>query len=266
MTEPIECFTPNNDPNKEQKIADAAALIASSKHLVFFTGAGISTESGIPDFRGPEGVWTLRDQGKKSKRKISLASAQPNNGHFAIRQLQELGLLKLLITQNTDNLHPRSGIHPDLLVQLHGNSMLMKCLNCNTFYDRKTIGWDMKKFGKGYRSQKIIPGQPRCRKCLGRIISSVINFGDPMPENEMDIAMEHSEKADVFVVVGSSLSVAPAFYYPEQAIDKTPAAKLILINLGQTPFDDRATIHISAKSGETLKKIVTKVTSIVKEK
>ena len=116
----------------EEKIELAAEWIAKSKHFVAFTGAGISTQSGIPDFRGPDGVWTRRDKGlPPPKMKKAWSEIHPNEGHLVLLELQKMGLLKFLITQNTDNLHRQSGIYHDTISELHGNGTLMKCLSCD---------------------------------------------------------------------------------------------------------------------------------------
>ncbi|MHA2365139.1 MAG: SIR2 family NAD-dependent protein deacylase [Candidatus Hodarchaeales archaeon] len=241
----------------EREIKEIAELITKSNHLVFFTGAGVSTESGLSDYRGPDGVWTRRDKGLKPKLGKGLGVAEPNIAHNSITELQSLGLLKYLISQNVDNLHLRSGIHPDRIAELHGNHAIMKCIQCDTRYSKEKIGWSDQKFGRGYRTQKPVSGQPNCPLCTGRIISSVVNFEDPMPEKELELAIKHSRKADVFIVVGSTLLVQPAASMPRETLLNNGV--LIIINLGDTPSDKDAHYRISAKAGEILPLIVTKV-------
>src|SRR5919202_890134 len=129
--------------SREQQIETIARWIIDSERIVAFTGAGISTASGIPGFRGPKGVWTRRDAGLPPPRwRILPGQVKPNASHLSLVELQRLGKLQFLITQNTDNLHRRSGIHPELLAELHGNGRLMRCLGCNRLYTRQEVGWD----------------------------------------------------------------------------------------------------------------------------
>jgi mono-ADP-ribosyltransferase sirtuin 6 len=236
-----------NNINYLNKIAE---LIIKSNHLVFFTGAGVSTESGIADYRGPDGVWTRRDKGLKPKPSPSVEHVQPNKAHLVISELQNLGLLKFLISQNVDNLHLRSGIKANLIAELHGNHALMKCISCDARFTKDEINWDDNLYGRGYRTQSPVNNQPACKICESRLISSVVNFDDPMPEKEMHKAMNHSRIADVYVVVGSTLLVQPAASLPLEA--KQNGAVLIIINIGETPMDNIADYRISAKAGEFL--------------
>ena len=243
-----------NDMNNLIKIAD---LIINSTHLVIFTGAGVSTESGLADYRGPDGVWTRRDKGLKPKPSPSVEQVKPNKAHIAIAELQNLGFLKFLISQNVDNLHLMSGINPEIIAELHGNYALMKCLECDLRISKEEVNWDDNVFGKGYRSQSPVLEQPKCPNCQGRLISSVVNFDDPMPIKEMDQATNHSKKADVYVVVGSTLLVQPAASLPVLALEN--GAKLVIINLGETPLDVYAHFRITGKAGEILSQLLSKV-------
>ena len=128
----------------DQHIGQIARWIVESDHLVAFTGAGISTDSGIPDFRGPDGVWTRRDAGLPAPRwRVPPDQIEPNSSHLALVELQRLGKLRFLITQNTDNLHRRSGIRPELLAELHGNGQLMRCVGCDRLYALQEVGWTL---------------------------------------------------------------------------------------------------------------------------
>ncbi len=241
-----------------QDVELVAEIIANSKYLVGYTGAGVSTESGLPDYRGPEGVWTLRDKGLKPKLpRKPISEIEPNAGHFAFVDLYVLGILKYLISQNVDNLHLKSGIPSDVLAELHGNHALMKCLNCDARFSKQEIGWDEVIHGKGYRTQKPSSNQPKCSHCNGRIISSVVNFNDPMPEKEIIESEKQSRKCDVMLVVGSSLSVYPAAELP--VIAKRLGATLIIVNMGETQLDGLADVRIEAKSGEFLPKVVAQI-------
>lgn len=242
----------------EEKLDLIADWIVNSKHLVAFTGAGISTESGIPDFRGPDGVWTRRDKGlPPPKMKKAWSEVGPNEGHMVLVELQDMGLLKFLITQNTDNLHRQSGIHPEKISELHGNGTLMKCLSCDKRMTYEEAGWDKRIFGPGYRTHPTKENQPNCPHCEGRLISSVINFGDPMPESDFKIAYENSEISDVYLMIGSSLVVNPAADLPILAMEND--AKTVLINIGETPLDDQVDIKIEEKIGGILVSILEKV-------
>lgn len=243
-----------------EELNQIAKLIVESKHLVFFTGAGVSTESGLADYRGPDGVWTRRDKGLKPKPGPLIEEVQPNPAHNAITELQNLGLLKFLISQNVDNLHLLAGINPKILAELHGNHALMKCLNCDRRFTKTEVNWDAK-FGHGYRTQQPVAGQPPCPHCQGRIISSIVNFDDPMPENEMEMAFSHSRKADVYIVVGSTLLVQPAASMPRETLMQ--GGTLVIINLGETPLDQVAHYKITAKAGIFLTELVKEVKKLL---
>lgn len=250
MSVPEEC---------RRRLVKAAKIIKASKHLVIFTGAGISTESGIPDFRGPQGVWTLKAQGKKPKQTVSWDKVKPNNGHYALVELQNMGLMKFLISQNVDGLHLASGIKPELIAEFHGNRTLMRCLSCDRQFPKKDL-WDERKWGNGYRTSPVIPGQPVCPECRGRIISSVVNFGDPIPEKELRLSISHSQKADVFVAIGSSLTVTPAADMPLKA--KTNGAALIIINKMETGLDTLSDIRFFEGAGFVLTNIISLIKKI----
>lgn len=217
------------------RIETFAKSLYKSRYPVFFTGAGISTESGLPDFRGPDGLWTRRDKGL-APRPVSKPwdSFEPNKGHLAILELQNIGKLRFLISQNVDNLHLKSGIHPDLLAELHGNITRFRCTDCEKTIDRSS-------------------GKQIC-ECGGTLISSVVDFGQALPERDVMLSFEHSKKSDLFVVVGSSLVVTPAADMPEEALRS--GAKLVIINQGETPFDRYAHLRFSEKIGDVLPKAV----------
>ena len=236
-------------------IKEVAEKIVTSKYLVAFTGAGISTASGLPDYRGPNGVWTRRDKGLPPPRpKKTITEIEPNAAHFALVELQNMGILKFVISQNVDNLHLKSGIKPHLLAELHGNYSIMKCIDCDSRFKKDEIGWNDVIHGKGYRTDPIQQNQPRCPHCGGRIISSIVNFGDPMPEKEMELAAFHTKRCDLMLVLGTSLRVNPAASFPRMA--KKHHAQLIIINQGETPLDHLADIKIEANVAEFLPQVV----------
>ena len=213
-----------------ERIATLVQWIFESKYPVVFTGAGISTESGLRDFRGPDGLWTRRDKGLATPQQ-DFSGAEPNAGHIAITELQNMGKMKFLISQNVDNLHLKSGIKPELLAELHGNLTKVRCTECEFKMDR-------------------VEGERECPLCGGRLVSTVVNFGQPLPAKDMSESYEHSQKCDLFIVVGSSLVVYPAADMPKVALQM--GAKLVIINQGETPFDEYAHLRFSEAIGEVL--------------
>jgi NAD-dependent SIR2 family protein deacetylase len=161
---------------------------------------------------------------------------------MALVELQESGRLSYLITQNTDNLHRLSGIRPELLAELHGNGQLMRCLACDRQHTRQEVGWDANRWGPGYRTQKPVGGQPYCPACGGRLVSSVVNFGDPLPERELRLAAEHAGRCDLMLVLGSSLVVNPAASLVGLAVRR--GARVVLVNRGETPYDEAVTLRL----------------------
>jgi NAD-dependent deacetylase len=214
----------------KQRIEQLVQWMLAAKYLVVFTGAGISTESGIRDFRGPDGLWTRRDKGLSTPEQNWL-SVEPNPGHHAVFKLQELGKMKFCISQNVDNLHLKSGIKPELLAELHGNLSKVRCLACDFRMDR-------------------VEGERTCPLCGGKLKSTVVNFGDSLPEKDLEESIEHSRHSDLFIVVGSSLVVYPAADLPRLAVDR--GAKLVIINQGETPYDAEAHLRFSERIGEVL--------------
>jgi NAD-dependent deacetylase len=213
-----------------QRISTLAQWMFESKYLVVFTGAGVSTESGLPDFRGPDGIWTRRDKGLPTPSR-DFSDAEPNAGHMAIVELQNLGKLAFLISQNVDNIHLKSGINPESLAELHGNITKVRCTQCEFRLDR-------------------FEDQTECPLCGGKLVSSVVNFGQSLPRKDLADSYQHSQKCDLFVVVGSSLVVYPAADMPRVALQS--GAKLVIINQGETPFDQEAHLRFSEAIGEVL--------------
>lgn len=226
----------------EQRIETLARWMFKAKHLVVFTGAGISTESGLPDFRGPDGIWTRREKGLPTKLR-PFDSVEPNTGHTAIFKLQELGKLAFLISQNVDNLHLRSGIKPDLLAELHGNIAKLRCSRCELELDQSS-------------------GDVMCPSCCGKLVSSVVDFGQPLPRKALEASYRHSKKCDLFVVVGSSLVVTPAADMPAVALEA--GARLVIINEGETPFDRLAHVRFWERIGEVLPPAVDRLKELMK--
>ncbi len=239
----------------EQHVATLARWLLDGTHVVAFTGAGISTDSGIPDFRGPDGVWTRRDAGLPAPRwRVPPGQVAPNASHLALADLQRLGRLQYLITQNTDNLHRRSGIPPELIAELHGNGQLTRCTKCDRQYTRQEVPWDRQRWGPGYRTDTPVAGQPACPACGGRLISSVVNFGDPMPRKELTAAAGHAERCDLMLVLGSSLTVNPAASLVGLAIQS--GARVVLVNQGETPYDEAVSLRLWTGIGDVIPRAV----------
>lgn len=225
-----------------KRIKTLAQWLYEFRYPVVFTGAGISTESGLPDFRGPDGLWTRRDKGLAPKPTTrSWDSVDPNKGHMAILELQKLGKLKFLISQNVDNLHLKSGIRPELLAELHGNITKRRCTRCGKTIDKST-------------------GQRIC-ECGGSLTSSVVDFGQSLPERDLTLSFEHSRRSDLFIVVGSSLVVTPAADLPSEAIRS--GARLVIVNQGETPFDPHAHLRFNEAIGEVLPRTVKRLKGLM---
>jgi len=247
-----------------------AGLIAASRRLVVFTGAGVSTESGIPDFRGPDGVWSRFNPADFTFQKFLTSPetrrlswqrfrtnpahhAQPNPAHLAIAELERLGKLDCVITQNVDNLHQKAGNSEHRVIELHGTLKWVICLECGLRYPSQEV------------RQWLEEGVdiPLCRECGGLLKSATISFGQAMPERETAEAERRSRLCDLFLVVGSSLVVYPAAFMPVYAMES--GAKLAIINLQPTPLDHQAEVVIRAPAGEVLPRVVSRVKHLLGE-
>jgi len=248
----------------DEKIELAAKWISDSKNLVLFTGAGISTHSGLPDYRGPDGVWTRRDKNLPPPKSLPWDQVKPNAAHYAIVELLKMGKLDYVISQNVDGLHAKSGIPFEKLAELHGNRHFMKCLSCNTKFTYNDAGWDKNVWGNGYRTDNTHKDQPKCPNCNGRLISSIVNFGDPLPEDELEESIKRSINSDVFFVIGSSLVVHPAASLPLYA--KKNGAKLIILNRGEIPIQYNPDLRFHEDILDVLPPIVEKVKEMEKTK
>ncbi len=251
--------------NLETLTDRAADLIIDAERIIVFTGAGVSTESGIPDFRSPGGLWDRFDPDDFTYQKfISNADSRrkqwqllwrdrltkevkPNPAHYAVAQLDKLGKLDCVITQNVDNLHQKAGLPDNKIFELHGNMQRVICLSCGRSYPLEQIKVRLDK------GEEV----PDCELCHGILKPAVILFGEPMPEEVLHEATLRSSNCDLFIVVGSSLVVYPAALMPIYATDA--GARLVIINLSPTPIDEQATLVIKAKAGEAMSRIVQKV-------
>ena len=241
-----------------------ADLIINARKVIVFTGAGVSTESGIPDFRSPGGIWDRFDprdftyqkfltdpEGRKKMwqlhREGLMADAKPNPAHYAIAELDRLGKLDCVVTQNVDYLHQKAGVPDDKVFELHGNNNWIKCLSCGKRYAYEQI---RVRLDRGEES-------PDCEVCNGLLKPEVVFFGESLPVEALREATSRSYDCDLFIVVGSTLVVYPAAYMPMYAVGS--GAKLVLINLSSTPMDNQATVLIRAKAGEVMPLIVQRV-------
>ena len=245
----------------DQEIQDLRQLIAASQRIVAFTGAGISTESGIPDFRGPNGVWKKmtpidfgdfvrsEDVRRESwRRKLSgddkMGGAAPNAGHLAVAALHHMGKLASVITQNVDGLHQKAGVPDDKVIQLHGNANYATCLTCGKRYELEEI------------RAIFFPDEtvPYCDECGGIIKTATISFGQPMPVTEMERAEAALVDCDLMIVMGSSLVVYPAAAFPRLAREN--GARLVIINNEPTDLDPLCDLVLHRPIGETLSAVV----------
>jgi NAD-dependent deacetylase len=236
-------------------------MIAEAGNIVAFTGAGISTESGIPDFRSPGGIWTrykpiefsdflasAEARRESWRRKFAthptLQSAAPNAGHRALAQLIEQGRMSAIVTQNIDGLHQASGVPEEKVIELHGNTTYAVCLDCGSRYE---LEWVRQIFADGERL-------PVCTACGGHIKTATISFGQAMPPEAMERARAASLAADLFVVLGSSLVVYPAAGFPIAA--RRNGARLVIVNRDPTEQDELADLVIHAEIGAVMSRAV----------
>lgn len=232
-------------------------LIDAARKVVVFTGAGISTESGIPDFRSPGGLWTkmapidYRDfvasqdmRNEAWRRKFAMDgkfdAATPNKGHMAVAKLVDMGKVTHVITQNVDNLHQDSGVPTDKIIELHGNSTYATCLSCGARYELADIRRHYEAHGHAQD----------CTFCAGILKSATISFGQAMPEREMERAGDATLACDLFIAIGSSLQVYPAAGFPIMA--KRNGATLVILNREETELDEIADLVVHAEIGATL--------------
>jgi NAD-dependent deacetylase len=237
-------------------MSGAAALaryLNAAQRAVIFTGAGISTESGVPDFRSPGGVWSRmkpimfqdfvasRDVRREAWRRVfnrtmGWTGAAPNAGHNAVTALLKAGKVSTIITQNVDNLHQDSGAQPERIIELHGNASYAKCLDCGQRHelDLLEMGWR--------RDEELV-----CLHCAGLLKTATISFGQAMPEAEMIRAKDEARACDLFLVLGSSLVVYPAAALPVEA--KRHGARLVIVNREPTELDPYADLVLNTEIG-----------------
>ncbi len=240
--------------------AQLAEMIRNANRVLIFTGAGISTESGIPDFRSPGGVWSKmtpiyfqdfvasRDQRRESWRRVfnktaGWTGAKPNTGHYAVAKLVDMGKVSCVVTQNVDNLHQHAGIDDDKVIEIHGNASYAKCLNCGKRYEFD----DLK---PRYEADEDLT----CLFCEGLLKSATISFGQAMPEEKMALAEAEAEVADLCLAIGSSLVVYPAANIP--IIAKQTGAQYAIINREPTDQDPYADLVLNTEIGPLLSEVI----------
>ena len=238
-------------------------MIQNAKDILVFSGAGLSTESGIPDFRSPGGVWDKYDPSEfyfdrfvaseasrvkywKMSREFygGMKDARPNPAHIAVKRLEDREKLLSVVTQNVDHLHHKAGNSPDKIIEIHGTAFTVSCLRCGNRYGRDEI------------EARLESGVevPYCDDCSGILKPDTVSFGQAMPEDKMARAIEHAEMCDLCLVLGSSLVVYPAASVPFQAARK--GAVLIIVNRDPTPLDDQADLVIHESVSKVLDSII----------
>lgn len=247
----------------EPLIAKGAEMIKEAGKILVFSGAGLSTESGIPDFRSPGGVWSRYDPSDFYFDKIisdenarvrywqmstefyqSMKDAVPNHAHLVIKTLEDMGKLIAIVTQNVDRLHHRAGNSPDKIIEIHGTAFSVSCLTCGKNYERDDI------------EERIRLGVkvPYCDVCTGVLKPDTISFGQAMPEEKMTRAIKHARECDLCIALGSSLIVYPAASVPAKAVEN--GAKLIIINRDETPLDSMADVVVHESVSKVLGNMV----------
>lgn len=246
----------------------AAQLLHEARYVMAMTGAGISVESGIPPFRGPGGLWTtygeppmngyqrflddpeqawaerLNPTGASAIIRETIAAAAPNPGHDALVALEQMGLLKYLITQNVDNLHRRAGSQN--LAEIHGNSTLIRCIQCTSRYALEAISLD------------VLP--PSCPRCQGMLKIDTVSFGEPIPPDVLAQCHQTTERCDCMVVIGTSATVYPAAWFPLQVYER--GGVLIEVNLYESELTPLCTVSLRGKAGEILPRLVEAVQAL----
>ena len=243
--------------DEQAKIEELRRLIDASRRAVVFTGAGISTESGIPDFRSPGGVWTryspiqyqdfvsshearVETWRRKFDDSYGFDGAEPNRGHRAVEKLVRAEKVSAVITQNTDGLHLASGIPEDKVIELHGNSTYASCLDCGLRHEMEPI-----------KEAFLADGTtPVCTDCGGHVKGATISFGQPMPDFPMRRAQEETLACDLFMAIGSSLQVYPAAGFPQVASQN--GATLVILNREATGLDSLADLVLNLEIGPAL--------------
>ncbi|XP_053076075.1 NAD-dependent protein deacylase sirtuin-6 [Acinonyx jubatus] len=245
-----EIFDPPEE--LERKVRELAQLVWQSSNVVFHTGAGISTASGIPDFRGPHGVWTMEERGLAPKFDTTFESARPTKTHMALVQLERVGLLCFLVSQNVDGLHVRSGFPRDKLAELHGNMFVEECAKCKTQYVRDTVVGSM---GLKATGRLCTVAKARgLRACRGELKDTVLDWEDALPDRDLTLADEASRNADLSITLGTSLQIRPSGNLP--LATKRRGGRLVIVNLQPTKHDRHADLRIHGYVDEVMTRLM----------
>lgn len=245
-----EIFDPPED--LQQKVEDLADLVRKSSNIVVHTGAGISTACGIPDFRGPNGVWTLEEKGLDPKFDTTFETARPSVTHMALLQLQRVGMLRVLISQNVDGLHLRSGFPRDHLAELHGNMFVEECSKCGKQYVRDSVVGTMGLKPTGRLCN--VPKVRGLRACRGKLVDTILDWEDSLPDRDLTLAEDACRKADLAITLGTSLQIKPAGNLP--LLTKRKGGKLVIVNLQPTKHDRCADLRIHGYVDEVMTQLM----------
>uniref|UniRef100_A0A8D8EXD0 protein acetyllysine N-acetyltransferase n=1 Tax=Culex pipiens TaxID=7175 RepID=A0A8D8EXD0_CULPI len=237
-----------------EKCDQLAKWIQGSKHVVVHTGAGISTSAGIPDFRGPNGVWTLEKRGEKPTVNVAFDEAIPTATHMGLKALVEAGHIKYVVSQNIDGLHMRSGLQRKNLAELHGNMFIEQCLKCRRQYVRATPAPTVGKKLTG----DVCRGTKNSRACRGgNLIDNILDWEHDLPESDLDLSFMHSTLADLNICLGTTLQIVPSGNLPLR--NKRYGGRLVICNLQPTKHDKKADLIISTYVDTILQNVAKKL-------
>jgi len=232
------------------QVKQVVALLKIAKHVVFYTGAGISTSASIPDFRGPTGVWTLQEKGEYASKTKGISEARPTYSHYAITELVRRHLVHFVISTNMDSLHIRSGLPKHLIIEQHGNSNKEICESCGLQYWR---AYDVGKSVVNYRDHYTFR---YCTWCNGKLKDTIVHFSEDFSEEHVEVlSLYHARKCDLAIVMGTSMNVQPNATYPDQCL-KNPNGKMVIVNLQKTPFDNVASVRVFCKTDIFMKMVM----------
>ncbi|XP_068622552.1 NAD-dependent protein deacetylase Sirt6 [Battus philenor] len=235
----------------KEKCEILASLISQSKHVVVHTGAGISTSAGIPDFRGPNGVWTLEKEGKRPSTNISFADAKPTKTHMILKKLVECGKVQYIVSQNIDGLHLKSGLSRRYLSELHGNMFIDECSLCKRQFVRSC---PVETVGKKCSGVPCASEHSGGRPCRGRLFDGVLDWEHSLPENDLLMAEWHSSIADLSICLGTTLQIIPSGNLPLETVKY--GGKLVICNLQPTKHDNKADLVINYYVDDILEKVM----------
>jgi len=233
-----------DDPEEvKEKVKQLAQIILASKHIVVYTGAGVSTSAKIPDYRGPKGIWTLQEKGISPHFEVTLEQALPTLTHMALVELYKKDVIKFTCSTNVDGLHRRSGIPANGMSELHGNCYLEIC-------SAKTCGKEyLRSFDASSGRNDHKTGR-NCDLCKAPLLDSIINFGENLPVSHLERAQFEAGKSDVSLVLGTSMRVSPANKLPLQAVEN--GGKMVIVNLQKTPYDKKAFLLIRERTDKVI--------------